>query len=100
MLHDLVKYAELTELPEIRNHCQLAYETAVEEVGGASSAGKRSLKMRHFVDAIRDLIDYAETANLPKTRSLLIQALASAADHLNSPALTRVVVPFPGKDRR
>ncbi|MEO7382939.1 MAG: hypothetical protein ABIV25_14500 [Paracoccaceae bacterium] len=91
----MVTYARLSKLPEIRAHCQLAYESVREELGNVVYSRTRSEKKLHFVDVIRDLIDYTESANLPKTHILLIRALNSAADHLNELSLDEVTVAFP-----
>ena len=94
-LRNLVEHARVNNLPELRNNCQLAYDSALEEIGKPTEVEGRSLKAQRFVDALRELLDYAEAVNLPKTRNLLLQALASAGGHLDNVALTSVLVPFP-----
>lgn len=94
-LLDLVSYAELHGLSEIRDQCHLAYEAALQEVGSITSISDRLEKKHQFVDAIRGLIDYADNSNLTKTRNLLILALSSAADHLDGKAASHVILEFP-----
>lgn len=95
VLLELVKYADLVGLSKLSDQCRMAYDAAVEEVVGRSETDSHITKKQHFVDILRELIDYAQEADLPKTRDHLILALASAANHLNAPTLGEVVVKFP-----
>jgi hypothetical protein len=98
VLRDIVDYAEKFDLKDLHDHCQGAYDAAVDEVGNLPSSTERVDKQKHFIDAIRELIDYAEKENLVNTGYFLLHALRSATHHWDHPKLASTVIRFPRRE--
>ena len=95
VLQDIRRYADKFDLIALRDSCRLAYDAALDEVGKPPVSKSKQARQQGFIDALRELIDFTEAENQPRTRLFLIQALTSAAAHLDHPQIANTVIRFP-----